>query len=347
VTTLTDPAAATLPDQMVVARDISVRFRTPRGVLRAVSDVNLTLRRGETLGIVGESGSGKSVLCRAVMGLLRDDAGATVSGSVTIDGRDTATLSRSERRHFWGGEIAMVFQDSLSALNPTKTIGRHLTEVLQFHLDLRRQAAVTRALECLAEVGIPDPWARLKQYPHELSGGMRQRVCIALAIACRPKVLIADEPTTALDVTVQRQILDLLERVTAQTGMSTILISHDLTVVTRRSDRLMVMYAGRCVETAPARRLYAHPQHPYSHALLAARPRLDEQPHTRLDTIPGYPPDLTSPVTGCAFAPRCRYATDRCRQQRPPLAAVQPDRTDHLVACFHPMAGTDDHGEVR
>ena len=319
--------------------DLRTRFATPRGAVRAVEGVSLTLDRGETIGIVGESGSGKSVLVRSVMGLLNHDPNATVTGKVVFDGRDLSSATKGEWRRIWGAEIAMIFQDPMTSLNPVRKIGAHLAQPLRQHLGLSRKDARTRSVELLAEVGIPEPTRRLDQYPHELSGGMRQRVCIALALACRPKLLIADEPTTALDVTVQRQILDLLGQVTADTGMATILITHDLGVVAKRADRIVVMYAGRAVEQGEVRPLFRAPNHPYTEALLASVPRLSYEPHTRLAAIPGHPPDLTQPLAGCAFASRCTHASDSCRIDLPPLAAVAGATGAHAVACHFP-AGT-------
>jgi len=322
---------------LLTVRDLRTHFETPRGTVRAVEGVDLTISAGETVGVVGESGSGKSVFVRSVMGLVKNDSRSRVTGTIDFDGRDLSSFSGNQWRKIWGAEIAMIFQDPMTSLNPVKKIGAHFDQALRQHLDLSKKAARTRAGELLAEVGIPEPVRRLDQYPHELSGGMRQRVNIALALACRPKLLIADEPTTALDVTVQRQILDLLEQVTADTNMATILITHDLGVVARRADRIMVMYAGRAVERSDVRELFANTAMPYTEALLASVPRLVYEPHTRLAAIPGTPPDLAKAIPGCAFAPRCRYATDLCRQQRPPLEPVGGN-PDHLVACHYPVS---------
>nr|WP_283251020.1 ABC transporter ATP-binding protein [Rhabdothermincola salaria] len=311
-------------------------FNTPRGPVPAVDGVDLDLAAGETIGIVGESGSGKSVFVRSVMGLTNHVPQAKVTGQVTFDGRDLSAADTNAYRSLWGAEIAMIFQDPMTSLNPVKKIGAHFDQGLRKTLGLSKKDARARATELLVEVGIPEPVRRLDQYPHELSGGMRQRVCIALALACRPKLLIADEPTTALDVTVQRQILDLLEQVTADTNMATILITHDLGVVARRADRIIVMYAGRAVERAAVRELFHHTTHPYTEALLASVPRLTYEPHTRLAAIPGTPPDLTRAIVGCPFAPRCAYATDICRVEHPPLEPATAD-PGHFVACHHPV----------
>jgi peptide/nickel transport system ATP-binding protein len=319
--------------------DLRTSFATPRGAVRAVDGVSLTLAAGETIGIVGESGSGKSVFVRSVMGLVQHDSNATVTGRVTFDGRELTAMSANEWRRIWGAEIAMIFQDPMTSLNPVRTIGAHLLQPLRQHLGLGRKDAKSRAAELLAEVGIPEPARRLAQYPHELSGGMRQRVCIALALACRPKLLIADEPTTALDVTVQRQILDLLGQVTADTGMATILITHDLGVVAKRAERIIVMYAGRPVEQADVRSLFHRTRHPYAEALLASVPRLAYAPHTRLAAIPGHPPDLSKAIEGCAFAPRCEYAFEVCVATAPPLLDDELDAA-HQVACHRPVGVT-------
>ena len=326
-------------EPLLRVEDLRTSFATPRGSVRAVAGVSLTLERGETIGIVGESGSGKSVLVRSVMGLLNHDSNANVTGQVTFDGRDLSSSSKADWRRIWGAEIAMIFQDPMTSLNPVRKIGAHLAQPLRQHLGLSRKDAKARAIDLLTEVGIPEAARRLDQYPHELSGGMRQRVCIAMALACRPKLLIADEPTTALDVTVQRQILDLLGQVTADTGMATILITHDLGVVAKRADRIVVMYAGRAVEQGEVRPLFRAPNHPYTEALLASVPRLSNDPHTKLAAIPGHPPDLTQPIAGCAFSSRCSHAGDVCRIDLPPLGAVAGAAGSHDVACHFP-AGT-------
>ncbi|MGW0176791.1 ABC transporter ATP-binding protein [Rhodococcus sp. NPDC003322] len=327
---------------LLTVDDVRVAFTTKRGRLRAVDGVSLTLAAGETLGLVGESGSGKSVLGQTIMGLVSGDRTTTVTGSVNLMGRDMQALSRKEQQQFWGKDVAMVFQDPMSALNPFKRIGTHITESLRVHLGLDKAQARERAIELLRKVRIPEPTRRIDQYPHELSGGMRQRVVIAMALACDPKLIIADEPTTALDVTVQKQILELLESLRDEAGMAGILVSHDLGVVAGQTDRVAVMYAGRIVETAPTRQLFARPQHPYTRALLAAVPRLEQEPHTPLESIDGGLPDMTKPPKGCAFAPRCTYAQQKCRESVP-LPTVTPDtagtRHLHHVACHFPLDG--------
>ena len=319
---------------LLVVNDLHTEFRTPRGVLRAVDGVSFELAVGETFGVVGESGSGKSVLVRTIMNLL--PASATVTrGEVRFDGRDVHDMSPLGAKHFWGTEMAMVFQDPMTSLNPVKKIGAQVTESMRFHLGFSKRQALGRALELLQEVGIPEPKRRLEQYPHELSGGMRQRVMIAIALACEPRLLIADEPTTALDVTVQKQILELLARLQQEHGMTMILISHDLGVVSGMADRVAVMYAGQIVETACTADLFHRVEHPYTEALLESIPRFDLPSHTRLQAISGRPPDMVQEHEGCRFAPRCRYATDACRSSAPPL--VESVEGDHCYRCFFPV----------
>lgn len=323
-------------EPLVELRQLSTAFDTPRGLLTAVQGVSLRVTEGQAVGVVGESGSGKSVLMRTVMGLLPRTA--LVAGKVLYRGTDVTDLSPSHKKAFMGPKMAMVFQDPSSSLNPVKRIGRHVSESLRRHTGLGRTAAATRSVELLAEVGIPDPEHRARQYPHELSGGMRQRVVIAMAIACRPRLLIADEPTTALDVTVQKQILDLLMEMRQQRGMSMVLVSHDLGVISGRTDRVVVMYAGRVMESAPTAKLFRSVRHPYTAALLASSPKLDQPRHASLPTIEGHPPDLTKPVLGCVFASRCERATQQCREVTPPLVE---HAADHEVACHHPVDVVD------
>ena len=313
---------------------VSVELPTPRGLLRAVDTVDLSLAAGRTLGVVGESGCGKTMLSRAILQLLPKRA--RLSGRVMFDGSDLAALPRETLRRLRGPELAVVFQDPMTSLNPVLTIGTQIVETLQAHLGMGSPAAVRRGIELLAAVGIPAPDQRMRQYPHQLSGGMRQRVAIAIALSCEPKLLVADEPTTALDVTVQAQILDLLAREQQRRHMAMILITHDLGVVAGRTDEVAVMYAGRIVERAPTAALFANMRMPYTEALLAAIPKLDSPPHTPLPAIAGRPPDPTQPLPGCSFAPRCKYADDRCLAAKPPLA--DPDRAGSLYACWHPLA---------
>ncbi|MFT4051503.1 MAG: ABC transporter ATP-binding protein [Microbacterium sp.] len=314
---------------------------SPRGVVRAVDGVSFDLRRGEALGIVGESGSGKSVMARAIMGLM--PARSDRTGTVLFRGRDLLGLSRKELEEVWGRQISMVFQDPGRSLNPVVRVERQLTEGMRRHLGVSRSEAASRALDLLKEVGVPDPERRLRAYPHELSGGMRQRVMIAVALACEPDLLIADEPTTALDVTIQRQVLDLLRRVQTDRGMSLMLISHDLHVVAGRTDRTAVMYAGRIGEIGASRTVFDEPRHRYTNALLAATPSIAHERHSPLNVIPGSLPSPTDPPPGCRFAPRCAAATEQCTAAQP---ALVPVGSDHAVACIHPVTENQKEGEL-
>ncbi|MBR1123744.1 ABC transporter ATP-binding protein [Bradyrhizobium lablabi] len=316
--------------------NVAVDLPTPRGNLRAVDGVDLKLNAGRTLGIVGESGCGKTMLSRAVLQLLPKKA--MLSGRVMFDGKDLVTLDRERLRKLRGRSLAVVFQDPMTSLNPVLTIGTQLIETLQEHLELDMAAAKRRSVELLAAVGIPAPEQRLTQYPHQLSGGMRQRVAIAIALSCEPELLIADEPTTALDVTIQAQILDLLAREQRRRHMAMIIITHDLGVVAGRTDEVAVMYAGRVVERAPTQALFKKMRMPYTEALLAAIPKIDTAPHTVLPAISGRPPDPTRPLKGCSFAPRCRYALAGCHVEKPALTAAETPA--HQFACFYPI-GTE------
>jgi peptide/nickel transport system ATP-binding protein len=318
---------------LLSVEDVQVDLPTPRGNLRAVDRVNLTVGAGQTLGVVGESGCGKTMLSRAILQLLPKKA--KLSGRVVFDGQDLLALSPEKLRRLRGRSLAVVFQDPMTSLNPVLTIGTQLIETLQEHLELDDATAVKRSVELLAAVGIPAPEQRLAQYPHQLSGGMRQRVAIAIALSCEPKLLIADEPTTALDVTIQAQILDLLAREQRRRHMAMIIITHDLGVVAGRTDEVAVMYAGRVVERAPTPALFKKMRMPYTEALLAALPRLDAAPHTPLPAISGRPPDPTRPLPGCSFSPRCRYAVARCQTEKPAL--TEAESREHLYACFHPI----------
>ncbi len=312
---------------------VAVDLPTPRGNLRAVDHVDLSIGAGRTLGIVGESGCGKTMLSRAILQLLPKKA--KLSGRVMFDGQDLVRLDRERLRKLRGRSLAVVFQDPMTSLNPVLTIGTQLIETLQEHLELDGVAAKMRSVELLAAVGIPAPEQRLTQYPHQLSGGMRQRVAIAIALSCEPKLLIADEPTTALDVTIQAQILDLLAREQRRRHMAMIIITHDLGVVAGRTDEVAVMYAGRVVERAPTLDLFKKMRMPYTEALLAAIPKIDAKPHTPLPAISGRPPDPTRPLKGCSFSPRCRYAWAQCQIEKPPLADA--DSPGHQYACFRPL----------
>jgi len=318
---------------LLSVEDVVVDLPTPRGNLRAVDRVNLALGPGQTLGVVGESGCGKTMLSRAILQLLPKKA--KLSGRVMFDGQDLASLDPEALRKLRGRSLAVVFQDPMTSLNPVLTIGTQLMETLQEHLELDVSAARKRSVELLAAVGIPAPEQRLMQYPHQLSGGMRQRVAIAIALSCEPKLLIADEPTTALDVTIQAQILDLLAREQRRRHMAMILITHDLGVVAGRTDEVAVMYAGRVVERAPTPALFKKMRMPYTEALLAAIPKLDAAPHTVLPAISGRPPDPTRPIKGCSFSPRCRYAVARCHGEKPEL--TEAETPAHQFACFHPI----------
>jgi peptide/nickel transport system ATP-binding protein len=312
---------------------VAVELPTPRGNLRAVDHVDLKVGAGRTLGVVGESGCGKTMLSRAILQLLPKKA--KLSGRVMFDGQDLVGLAPERLRKLRGRSLAVVFQDPMTSLNPVLTIGTQLIETLQEHLELDGHAAKQRSVELLAAVGIPAPEQRLMQYPHQLSGGMRQRVAIAIALSCEPKLLIADEPTTALDVTIQAQILDLLAREQRRRHMAMILITHDLGVVAGRTDEVAVMYAGRVVERAPTPDLFKKMRMPYTEALLAAIPKIDAAPHTLLPAISGRPPDPTRPIKGCSFSPRCRYAAGPCFQEKPLLAEAESPA--HQYACFHPI----------
>jgi peptide/nickel transport system ATP-binding protein len=318
---------------LLSVEDVAVDLPTARGNLRAVDGVDLTVGAGRTLGIVGESGCGKTMLSRAILQLLPKKAKLT--GRVVFDGQDLVRCGAETLRKLRARSLAVVFQDPMTSLNPVLTIGTQLIETLQEHLELDASAAKKRSIELLAAVGIPAPEQRLTQYPHQLSGGMRQRVAIAIALSCEPKLLIADEPTTALDVTIQAQILDLLAREQRRRHMAMILITHDLGVVAGRTDEVAVMYAGRVVERAPTHALFKNMRMPYTEALLAAIPKLDATPHTPLPAISGRPPDPTRPIKGCSFSPRCRYANGPCHRDKPQLTRAQTP--DHQYACFHPI----------
>ena len=316
---------------------LATYFNTPRGTVKAVDGVSFTLDRGRTLGLVGESGCGKSVLSRSIMGLL-PSRNVTRKGEISFDGHRLDQMGPAEMRSFWGTQLAMVFQDPMTSLNPVMRIGKQITESLDFHFDMDRSEAQETALALLKSVNIPEPARRLRQYPHELSGGMRQRVVIAMALACGPKLLFADEPTTALDVTVQAQILDLLRQQQRDREMAMVLVSHDLGVVAGYTDEIAVMYAGQIVEQAPTRTLFAKMRMPYTAALVESIPRLENPSHTRLNVIAGRPPDLIDPPRGCRFAPRCPYAQDRCREEQPPL--IESDEPGHVYRCWFPV-GTE------
>jgi peptide/nickel transport system ATP-binding protein len=324
-----------LSEPQLSVRDLTVRFPTARGVVQALNGVNFDLEKGQMLGIVGESGSGKSVTAKTLMNLLPRTA--EVEGDVTFEGRDVRQLAVEGQHHFWGVEMTMVFQDPMTSLNPVKKCGEQIAETLRYHLGRGKKEALAEAADLMGQVGIPEPNKRIDQYPHELSGGLRQRVVIAMALACQPSLLIADEPTTAVDVTVQRHILNLLDRLREERGMSMILITHDLGVARGRCDDVAVMYAGRIVERTATETLFADSRHPYTDALLRSIPRIDQPSHTRLEPIPGRPPELINPPVRCAYSPRCRFAQPDCLENIPDVHGVDGM---HEFACFHP-ANTD------
>jgi len=325
---------------LLEVKNLSTSFRTEHGVVHAVDDVSFVLERGKTLGVVGESGSGKTVLSRSVMGLL-PKRNVIREGHVLYEGTDVIGYDEKQMSHVWGAEMAMVFQDPMTSLNPVMKIGKQITESLRHHLGVDKDEATATATALLRQVGIPEPERRLSEYPHQLSGGMRQRVTIAIALACGPKILFADEPTTALDVTVQAQILDLLDDLQRDRHMAMILVSHDLGVVASRTDEIMVMYGGKVVEQAATSELFRNVRMPYTEALLRSIPRIDSPSHTRLEAIPGRPPNLLSPPNGCNFAPRCRYVQERCLVEEPPLEI----ENGHAWRCWYPV-GSDANREA-
>ncbi|WP_408608464.1 ABC transporter ATP-binding protein [Elioraea thermophila] len=324
-----------MADRLLEVEDLRTHFRTPDGVVRAVDGVSFHIAAGETLAVVGESGCGKSVTSMSILRLIPEPPGK-VTGRIMFRGRDLLSLSEREMRQIRGNEISMIFQEPMTSLNPVLTVGRQIRETLKLHQGLDDRAAEARAIEMLDLVHIPEARRRVKEYPHQLSGGMRQRVMIAMALACNPKLLIADEPTTALDVTIQAQILDLMRELKAKVGAAILLITHDLGVVAEMAKRIVVMYAGRKVEEARANDLFRTPRHPYTRGLLGAVPKLGSSlasdAPSRLAEIPGIVPNLKKPIIGCAFASRCTEATELCRKVAPPIEAKAPG---HFVACHH------------
>jgi oligopeptide transport system ATP-binding protein len=316
-------------------QDLRTYFHTRNGVVRAVDGVSFSIEPGETLGIVGESGSGKSVTAYSLLGLIPRPPGRIESGSARFDNTDLLRTTRSELRAIRGGRISMIFQDPMTALNPYMRIGPQVAEPLRIHRGVSRKEAARKTIEALEAVGIPDAASRLSAYPHQFSGGMRQRVMIAMALITRPKILIADEPTTALDVTVQAQILALIKKLQQETGSAVILITHDMGIVAGTCDRVLVMYAGRIVESGPTRDIFYNPRHPYTQALLESLPAAHAKKEALL-TIPGLPPDLSQNIDACAFAPRCRYARDICTVRRPDLVELEPGRS---TACVRVQQG--------
>ena len=322
-------------------RGLKTQFNTEDGIVNAVNGVSYSLNDGETMGIVGESGCGKSVHALSIMRLIPIPPGEIKAGEVVYQGKDLLQISDDEMRSVRGAEIAMIFQDPMTSLNPVMTIGRQITEAIELHLDLKGRAANARAVEMLELVGIPEPEERVKSHPHEFSGGMRQRAMIAMALSCEPKILIADEPTTALDVTIQAQIVDLVQRLRETMEMSIIWITHDLGVVAGLADRVQVMYAGFIVERAQVKEIYAEPRHPYTLGLLRSLPRVDErQSGERLDPIPGRPPDLLGLPGGCPFVTRCPFAIERCLEENPRLEMIAEG---HEIACWVDVRSAPTH----
>jgi oligopeptide/dipeptide ABC transporter ATP-binding protein len=317
---------------LLEVENLRTQFQTAAGTVRAVDGISYTVNEGETVALVGESGCGKSVSALSVMRLVAEPAGRIESGRILYKGRDLLALSGEEMRDIRGREIAMVFQEPMTSLNPVLTIGRQLTEGPEIHLGMTQADAHARAVELLGLVGIADPERRLTQYPHHFSGGMRQRLMIAMALACKPSLILADEPTTALDVTIQAQILELMRSLSRRLGVAMVIITHNLGVVARYADRVNVMYAGRIIEKASAAEIYADPRHPYTLGLLRSVPRLDEPRRARLVPIEGQPPDLARLPPGCSFAPRCVYRTARCEAEAPALAAI--GAPGHVAACW-------------
>lgn len=317
--------------KLLEVKNLKTQFFTQDGVVHAVNGITYSVGAGETVAIVGESGSGKSVGVMSLIRLIPQPPGKIVDGQVLFDGQDLLKLSEDELRHVRGNRIAMIFQDPMTSLNPVLTVGRQITEALELHLNMNREQSRKRAIELLQMVGIPAAESRIDDYPHQFSGGMRQRVMIAMGLSCNPQLLIADEPTTALDVTIQAQIVDLVGRLKNELGMAIIWITHDLGVVAGMAERVLVMYSGFIVEEAPVDQIYARPRHPYTLGLLRSIPRLDLGRQKRLVPIEGLPPDLLEAPNHCPFAPRCQFVFDKCWQENPPLEFVGPN---HRAACW-------------
>ncbi len=318
---------------LIEIKNLKTRFFTSDGVVKAVNDVSYKMESGEILGVVGESGCGKSVHSLSIMRLVPDPPGKITDGEILFEGKDLLKLSEAEMRKMRGSEIAMIFQDPMTSLNPVFTVGYQIVEALRLHNDMTKEEARARAGELLSLVGIPGAEQRLDDYPHQFSGGMRQRAMIAMGLSCNPKLLIADEPTTALDVTIQAQIIDLVKKLQKELGMAIMWITHDLGVVAEMADRINVMYAGSIIESGTVRNIYKKTRHPYTMGLLGSLPRLDDPPGTALASVPGLPPDLLALPEGCAFAARCGYKTEKCLQEKPPL--IEIEGYDHAVACWH------------
>ncbi len=320
-----------MPDSLLDVQGLETTFKTPDGVIHAVNGVSFKLKEGETLGVVGESGCGKSVSMLSILRLIPVPPGKIEAGKAMFFDQDLLKISNEEIRFIRGAQIAIIFQDPMTSLNPVMTIGRQLTETLELHLGMTKEQSKARAAELLTMVGIPNGKDRLSDYPHQFSGGMRQRVMIAIALSCSPQILIADEPTTALDVTIQAQITDLVKRLRDEIGMAIIWITHDLGVVAGLAQRVMVMYGGYIIEEAPVRELYVNPEHPYTLGLLGSLPRMDEKEHPRLVSIEGQPPVLYEKPHHCPFAPRCKWVIEKCWKENPPLLDVGPE---HRAACW-------------
>ena len=316
---------------LLEVKDLKTHFFTMDGVVKAVDGVSYDLEEGETLGLVGESGCGKSVSALSVMRLIPNPPGQIVGGEILLDGEDILKIDMDDMREIRGAKIAMVFQEPMTSLNPVLTVERQLTETLQLHMGMNKQQAQEEGVNLLTRVGIPDPESRIKQYPHQFSGGMRQRVMIAMALSCNPRLIIADEPTTALDVTIQAQILDLMKSLTSEYGVALIVITHNLGVVARYADRVNIMYAGKVIERGNAREIYSNPRHPYTVGLLRSVPRLDLPRRAKLDPIEGQPPDLINLPQGCSFRERCRWAIEKCATDSPEL---MESSEGHLSACW-------------
>jgi oligopeptide transport system ATP-binding protein len=318
---------------------LETQFRTREGIVHAVNGVSFSLKEGETLGIVGESGCGKSVTVMSMLQLIPAPPGKVVAGQALYQGKDLLTMSDEEIRHVRGSQISVVFQDPMTSFNPVITIGEQVAEPLEIHMGLSREQALDRVAEMFATVGIPNPKDRLKDFPHQFSGGMRQRAMIAMALVCNPQILIADEPTTALDVTIQAQITDLVKRLRDELGMAIIWITHDLGVIAGLADRMMVMYAGLVVETSPVKKLYSNPQHPYTLGLIGSLPRMDIGDKKRLVSIEGLPPVLFNKPSSCPFHPRCKFRIDHCLHENPPLMPIDDG---HTAACWvNPQTGKE------
>jgi len=320
-----------MTSEILNVQGLETQFNTPEGVVHAVNGVDFTLNEGETLGVVGESGCGKSVSMLSILRLIQQPPGKIVAGTAMFRGKDLLKMTSDEIRHVRGGQISMVFQDPMTSLNPVMTIGKQMAEPLMLHMGLSKEQARERSVELLEQVGIPRAKDRLKDYPHQYSGGMRQRVMIAMALSCNPQIVIADEPTTALDVTIQAQIVDLMIRLREEVGMSIVWITHDLGVVASIAHRVNVMYGGFIIEESPIRDLYSNPCHPYTIGLLGSLPRIHQKGHQRLYSIEGMPPMLYQKPQRCPFSPRCRWVVDRCREENPPLVEVDEK---HRVACW-------------